>query len=142
MKYSTLICLIAIQAFVCTVALAGTGTTYVVDRAAPGASDTNPGTEAEPFKTVQRAADAAKPGDTIYVMAGKYDERIKVKAGGTEGRHVAFMARPRRSVTVRGFDLQASYIRVEASRSRPTNRPRPSNCTPATAKSWTTSSTI
>jgi len=113
MKYSTLICLIAIQAFVCTVALAGTGTTYVVDRAAPGASDTNPGTEAEPFKTVQRAADAAKPGDTIYVMAGKYDERIKVKAGGTEGRHVAFMARPRRSVTVRGFDLQASYIRVE-----------------------------
>ena len=113
MKHSKLICLIAIQAFVCTVALAGTGATYVVDRAAPGASDTNPGTEAEPFKTVQRASDAARPGDIIYVMAGRYDERIKVKAGGTEGRHIAFMARPRRSVTVRGFDLQASYIRVE-----------------------------
>lgn len=73
---------------------------YVVDEAAPGAADTNPGTEQMPFKTVQHAADAAKPGDTIYVMAGKYDERVKVKAGGTEGRLVAFVAMPRRSATV------------------------------------------
>jgi hypothetical protein len=87
--------------------------TYVVDPAAPGAADTNPGTEQMPFKTVQHAADAAKPGDTVYVMAGKYDERVKVKAGGAEGKPVAFVARPRRSATVDGFDLEASYIRVE-----------------------------
>jgi hypothetical protein len=87
--------------------------TYVVDQAAPGAADTNPGTEERPFKTVQHAADAAKPGDTVYVMAGKYDERVKVKAGGTEGRPLAFVARPRRSVTVGGFNLGASYVRVE-----------------------------
>ena len=86
---------------------------YVVDRAAPGAADTNPGTEQMPFKTVQRAADAARPGDTIYVMAGEYDERIEVKAGGTKGKPVAFMAMPRRSVTLAGFDLKASYVRVE-----------------------------
>ena len=89
------------------------GTTYIVDQAAPGASDTNLGTEEQPFKTVQRAADAARPGDTVYVMAGTYDERIQVKSGGTEGNPVAFVARPRRSVTVRGFDLEVSYIRVE-----------------------------
>jgi len=87
--------------------------TYVVDQAAPGAADTNPGTEQMPFKTVQHAADAAKPGDTVFVMAGKYDERVKVKAGGTEGKPVAFVAMPRRSATVGGFDLEASYIRVE-----------------------------
>ena len=87
--------------------------TYVVDKAAPGAADTNPGTEQMPFKTVQHAADTAGPGDTVYVMAGKYDERVKVKAGGTEGKPVAFVAMPRRSVTVGGFDLEASYIRVE-----------------------------
>ena len=87
--------------------------TYVVDQAAPGAADTNPGTEDKPFKTVQHAADVAKPGDTIYVMAGKYDERVKVKTGGTEGKPIAFVARPRRSATVGGFDLEASYIRVE-----------------------------
>lgn len=86
---------------------------YVVDQDAPGAADTNPGNEQMPFKTVQHAADVAKPGDTIYVMAAKYDERIKVKAGGTKGRPVAFMAMPRRSVTVAGFDLEASYVRIE-----------------------------
>ena len=87
--------------------------TYVVDKAAPGAADTNPGTEQMPFKTVQHAADVVKPGDTVYVMAGKYDERVKVKTGGTAGKPVAFVAMPRRSATVAGFDLEASYVRVE-----------------------------
>ncbi len=86
---------------------------YVVDRTAPDADDANPGTEERPFKTVQRAADAAKPGDTVFVMAGQYDERVKVTAGGTEGKPVAFVAMPRRSATVGGFDLEADYIRVE-----------------------------
>ncbi|MCF7974118.1 MAG: DUF1565 domain-containing protein [Phycisphaerae bacterium] len=90
-----------------------TAALYVVDQAAPGAADTNPGTEQRPFMTVQHAADVVKPGDTVYVMAGKYDERIKVNTGGTQGKLVAFVARPRRSVTVGGFNLNASYIRVE-----------------------------
>jgi hypothetical protein len=87
--------------------------TYVVDQAAPGAADSNPGTDEEPFKTLQHAADAAKPGDIVCVMAGKYNEHLKVKAGGTEGKPVAFVAMPRRSATVGGFDVEASYIRVE-----------------------------
>jgi hypothetical protein len=87
--------------------------THVVDQAAPGAADTNAGTEEKPFKSVQHAADVARPGDTVFVMTGKYDERVKVKAGGTEGKLVAFVAMPRRSAAVRGFDLEASYIRVE-----------------------------
>jgi hypothetical protein len=84
-----------------------------VDQAAPGAADSNPGTAAQPFKSVQHAADTAKPGDTIYVMEGKYDERVSVKSGGAEGAQIAFVAMPRRSATVRGFDLEADYVRVE-----------------------------
>jgi hypothetical protein len=104
--------------FACVAVLAGlTGQVravmYVVDRAAPGAANTNPGTEEKPFKTVQHAADVAKPGDTVFVMAGKYDERVKVQAGGTEGKPVAFVAMPRRLATVSGFELDASYLRVE-----------------------------
>ena len=102
---------------VCWAALAGMAgqaraVVYVVDQAAPGAADTSPGLEEKPFKTVQHAADVAKPGDTIYVMAGKYDERIKVKASGAEGRPITFQAMPRQSAVVNGFDLQGSHIRV------------------------------
>ena len=70
---------------------------YVVDQAAPGAADSNAGTEERPFKTVQHAADMAKPGDTVYVMTGKYDERVKVRTGGAEGQPITFRAMPRRS---------------------------------------------
>ncbi|MHB1036144.1 MAG: DUF1565 domain-containing protein [Pirellulales bacterium] len=102
----------------CWAALAGTvgqarAAVYVVDSAAPGAADANSGSEEKPFKTVQRAADAAKPGDTVYVMAGQYRERIKVKTSGAEGRPITFQAMPRRSAIVGGFDLDASYVRVE-----------------------------
>jgi Protein of unknown function (DUF1565) len=45
--------------------------TYVVDRAATGSADANPGTEEKPFRTVQHAADVAEAGDTVYVMAGR-----------------------------------------------------------------------
>jgi hypothetical protein len=89
------------------------GAMYVVDQAAPGAADTNAGTEEKPFKTVQHAADLVKPGDTVYVMAGKYDERVKVKTSGAAGQPITLRAMPRRSATVAGFDLEASYIRVE-----------------------------
>ena len=87
--------------------------TYVVDQAAPGAADTNAGTEEKPFKTVQHAAVVVKPGDTVLVMAGKYDERVKVRTSGAEGQPITLRAMPRRSAVVGGFDLQASYIRVE-----------------------------
>ena len=89
------------------------GATYVVDQAAPGAADTNSGTEEKPFKTVRHAADVVKPGDTVLVMAGKYDERVKVRTSGVEGQPITLRAMPRRSAVVGGFDLQASYIRVE-----------------------------
>src|SRR4030042_6687877 len=99
MKNQTLICLITIQTFIWANTLLGvepaiTGAIddvavshaqeamYVVDQAAPGAADTNPGTEEQPFKTVQHAADTARPGDTVYVMAGKEWRRGKGKTGG------------------------------------------------------------
>ncbi|MGO8696237.1 MAG: DUF1565 domain-containing protein [Limisphaerales bacterium] len=87
--------------------------TYVVDSMARGADDANAGTEEKPFKTIQHAADIAKPGDTVCVMPGKYDERVRVKVSGAAGQPITFRAMPRRSATVAGFNLQASYLRLE-----------------------------
>jgi len=96
----------------CTTGLAQ-ATTFVVDQAAPGAVDSNPGTEEKPFKTIQHAADMAKAGDTILVMEGHYPERVKVRTSGVEGRPITFRAMPRWSAVIGGFDLQANHIRVE-----------------------------
>jgi len=89
------------------------GATFIVDQQASGASDGNVGTEEKPFKTVQHAVALAKPGDTIFVMSGTYPERVKVTTSGADGQPITLRAMPRRSVRVEGFDLQASYIRVE-----------------------------
>ena len=104
-------CLVVLSA-ISLVARAARASVYVVDQAAPGAADTNSGTEESPFKTIQRAADAVKPGDTVYVMEGRYTERVKVKTSGAEGKPITFQAMPRRSAVVSGFDLPASHIRV------------------------------
>ena len=87
--------------------------TYVVDQATPGAADTNPGTQEKPFKTVRQASNVVKPGDTVLVMAGTYAERVTVRTSGAAGQPITLRAMPRRSAVVGGFDLQASYIRVE-----------------------------
>jgi hypothetical protein len=50
--------------------LAVAATTHHV---APDGSDTNPGTEEAPFRTVQQGTKHAGPGDTVYIRAGTYD---------------------------------------------------------------------
>ena len=105
------LCLVALSA-ISLVGGTARASVYVVDRAAPGAADTNAGTEESPFKTIQRAADAAKPADTVYVMEGRYEERVKVRTSGEEGKPITFQAMPRRSAVVSGFDLPANHIRV------------------------------
>ena len=86
---------------------------YVVDQAAPGAADANPGTEQKPFKTVQHAADLARPGDFIQVMAGRYGERVRLGASGVEGQPITLKAMPRHSAVVSGFLVEGNYLRLE-----------------------------
>jgi hypothetical protein len=45
-------------------------------------NDSNPGTQAAPWRTVQHAADTARPGSTVNVQGGIYEELVSINASG------------------------------------------------------------
>ncbi|HHC25719.1 MAG TPA: DUF1565 domain-containing protein, partial [Desulfobacterales bacterium] len=54
-------------------------------------SDDNPGTLAQPWKTIQKAADTAGPGTTVYVRGGVYNEQVTINVSGSEaGGYIIF----------------------------------------------------
>ncbi|MFC4591223.1 glycosyl hydrolase family 95 catalytic domain-containing protein [Sphaerisporangium corydalis] len=50
-------------------------------------NDANAGTQAQPYRTINRAAQEAQPGDTVVVHAGLYRETVKPARGGTDETH-------------------------------------------------------
>jgi len=67
--------------------------TYYV---APNGSDSNPGTENQPFQTIGRGAQALMPGDTLYVMNGTYTGTLAFYGtpSGTSNSPVTIAAYP------------------------------------------------
>lgn len=56
---------------------------WFVDRGHAQASNTNAGTEALPFKTIQAPANVAKPGDAVWVKQGVYEGQTRITTSGT-----------------------------------------------------------
>lgn len=71
-------------------ASAGWAATYYVDRNHSNASDSNPGTASQPWRTIQKAADSVVAGDTVYVKNGTYGEPIELKNSGSSGKYITF----------------------------------------------------
>jgi hypothetical protein len=107
-------CLVLLGALVLPTSARPAATTYYVDRGHSQASDSNPGTEALPWLTIQHAAQVAVAGDTVVVKAGAYPERVTPQHSGVAGQPITFKASPRRSVTMWGFyTVNADYLRIE-----------------------------
>jgi hypothetical protein len=77
-------------------------------------NDANAGTQASPWRTIQRCANVAQAGDTCYVRAGTYNEQVEIKSSGTPGNYVTFAGYPLESRPVmRGFtSVFRRYIRI------------------------------
>lgn len=84
----------ATDAMVLTVNGVSVGDAFVVAKGAANASDSNPGTEAAPWKTLAKAASTAKAGQTVLIKAGVYNETLKPTASGTAGSLITFKAFP------------------------------------------------
>jgi hypothetical protein len=84
------------------------GAVYYVDLAG---FDSNPGTQDQPWRTIQKAGDAMVAGDTVMVQSGVYPERVKPKTSGQQGAHITFKAQG--SVTNWGFDVNRSFVTID-----------------------------
>lgn len=68
----------------------------------PNGDDAGPGTEAQPWRTISKAARSATPGAIVDIRGGTYAEQVSVEVSGEPGRPVTFRERPGEQVVVTG----------------------------------------
>ena len=104
----------------------GGGTVFYVSTKG---SDSNPGSAALPFLTIQHAANLVNPGDTVIVENGTYSNAaasgpssslINVARGGTTANYVTFQSQNRwgavldgLNITAEGWGIGANYVRIQ-----------------------------
>jgi hypothetical protein len=68
-------------------------------------SDIADGSEDSPFRTINRAAAIARPGDTIVVHRGEYREWVKPRRGGlSDQRRITYQAAAGEHVVIKGSE--------------------------------------
>ena len=73
--------------------------------------DSNPGTTALPWRTIQKAANSVRAGDRVVVASGSYGERVSMRFGGQSVSPVSLIADG--EVKTSGIRLQAPHLVVE-----------------------------
>ena len=101
----SLVILLALALFVSSALFAQTGATYYVS--AKG-NDHNPGTLANPWLTIQHAANSATAGATVYVLGGVYKQSITFPNSGTASEPVTFSSYPGQTAIIDGTGLKPS----------------------------------
>lgn len=90
------------------------GRTYYVDVNHAKASDRNRGSSADaPWRTLGRALEAVKPGDTVMIGGGTYPESLKVRRSGTAEAPILFKAVPGERVVIMGSKLDWPSAGIE-----------------------------
>jgi hypothetical protein len=79
------------------------------------------GTSSDPWATLQKAADTAGPGSTVYVRGGTYPQRVDVHVSGEPGQPITFEPAPGEAVVLDGSSLevpdeQAAMIAIDSQR--------------------------
>ncbi|WP_218961819.1 DUF1565 domain-containing protein [Actinomyces ruminis] len=76
----------------------------------PAGCDTAPGDAAAPFRTINRAARAAMPGDTVLIHEGTYREWVRPPRTGLDGdRCITFAAAPGEHPVIKGSEIVTGW---------------------------------
>ena len=84
---------------------AQSGSTFYVSTSG---NDSNPGTLAKPWATIQHAANTATAGATVYVLGGVYNESITFPNSGTSTEAITFASYPGQTAVIDGTGLTPS----------------------------------
>jgi hypothetical protein len=80
-------------------------------------NDSNPGTQAQPWLTIQKAADTMVAGDTVNVNAGNYGgdasvyQKVRITKSGSSRQQITYWALG--TVLTQGFLVSADYITIK-----------------------------
>jgi len=114
---------LAVFVFALSIAASAHAATYYV---ATTGSDSNPGTQAAPFKTLAKGSRALAAGDTLFIRGGTYNEPMIDGSGGfvfrngTPGAMTRYASYPGEQATIIGppgvfvvyFSKKAQYIEL------------------------------
>jgi hypothetical protein len=85
-------------------------------------SDSNPGTESQPWRSIQKAANTLVAGDTVYIRGGTYNEQLVPQNSGTSSGYITYASYPGETAILDGTGISLggglvyiegkSYIRV------------------------------
>src|SRR5262249_28612977 len=70
--------------------------------------DSNNGSQAAPWLTVQKAANSMSAGDTVNIGAGSYEENVSVGTSGTAASRITYNG----PGNVRRFSVTGSYVTI------------------------------
>ncbi|MEK5238362.1 right-handed parallel beta-helix repeat-containing protein [Paenibacillus sp. FSL L8-0470] len=98
-----------------TTSISAAAPTYFVDSKG---NDDNAGTKKSPWRTLQHAADSAKPGSTVYVRGGVYKQKLKItRSGSAREGSITFANFPQERAILDGSGLcitgQQGLIEIE-----------------------------
>jgi hypothetical protein len=102
---------VALAVLISTIALSASAATYYVS---PSGNDSNPGTEAQPWRTIQKCANTINGGDTCIVKAGEYTENVTWSRSGVAGNVMEVRAAVRHQAVLNGrFNVTGNYVKVD-----------------------------
>lgn len=67
--------------------------------------DTNSGTESAPFLTITKATNIVQAGDTVFIKAGTYNERVVLQSSGSQGNRITFKNYAQDEVIIDGIGI-------------------------------------
>jgi len=66
----------------------------------------NSGTKNSPWRTIQKAAETLRAGDTVYIRGGTYKENIITKYSGSSGKYITYSAYENEQVNIDGKNIE------------------------------------